>query len=334
MPNPIVMRRLRTIDNTLVIYTAADNTSTFDPSWAFAAGGGPMTVDWGDGTPKENHATGLSHTYLDGSIKAARFTCPNWRKVTTFNINTDVCRKTLPSFAACTALTDWRGYGNQFSGILPSFAACTALTTWRGYGNQFSGTLPSFAACAALTSWYGYSNQFSDILPSFAACTALTDWRGNTNQFSGILPSFAACTALTQWYGHVNQFSGTLPSFAACTALVTWQGYSNQFSGTLPSFAACTALTDWYGYINQFSGYEAGGFATQKFLANLNLITNNLPVASIDAILADLVTSLGISGRVACTVNLSGTGNAAPSDPAGLASKATLVAAGWTVTTN
>jgi hypothetical protein len=84
----------------------------------------------------------------------------------------------------------------------------------------------------------------------------------------------------------------------------------------------CSALTT----------YTAGAFSTQKSLTPVNLTNCNLPQAAIDNILADLVTSLSISGRVTCVVSLGGT-NAAPSS-AGYASKSTLVSAGWTVTTN
>ena len=56
--------------------------------------------------------------------------------------------------------------------------------------------------------------------------------------------------------------------------------------------------------------------------------------ADINAILADLVTSTGIGGRVGCTVQLEGGTNAAPTGQ-GITDKATLNAIeGWTVTTN
>ena len=54
----------------------------------------------------------------------------------------------------------------------------------------------------------------------------------------------------------------------------------------------------------------------------------NIPQASIDAILADRVTSLAIPGRVACTLTINDVGLAAPS-VAGHASITTLEAAGW-----
>jgi hypothetical protein len=254
----------------LKIYTDADETSTFDPSWTFSDAS-VMTVNWGDGTPQESHATALTHTYAAGSgRKLVRFSCPDWTKLTTFDVNVDVCKLTLPSFAACTGLTEIHI---------------------------------------------------------------------NENQFSGPIPSFAPCTLLTQFWAHVNQFSGTLPSFAACTGLQYFTISSNPalpdlISGILPSFATCTGLIYFSLTSNTLTGYAVGGFATQRDLNTINLSTNSLPVASIDAILADCVTSLAIPGRVVCTLTLDGVGMAPPSNPAGLANKATLVAAGWTVTTN
>lgn len=233
--------------NSLVIYTAADASSTFDPSWVFSAGGGPMTVNWGDGSARESHATALSHTYANGSTKAVKFSCPDWSKVTTFNVNNDVCK--------------------------------------------------------------------------------------------GVCPDFSRLNKLTYWGAYVNQFEGTCPSFAACSELETWYGNANKFTGTVPSFASCLKLVTWFGYNNLFSDYQAGGFATQKSLASLQLSTTispvaELPITAIDAILADLVTSLGIGGRVTCAVDLSGGANYPPSTPTGQNNVATLAAAGWTVTVN
>jgi hypothetical protein len=176
-------------------------------------------------------------------------------------------------------------------------------------------------------------------IPNFSRLSGLINWTAYANSLSGIIPSFATCTKLANWYAYSNSLTGVIPSFAACVNLLNWQVSYNQLSGIIPSFAACTKLVNWYVHTNQLSGYTVGSFATQKSLATLKLDTNLLPQASIDAILADLVTSLGISGRVACSVNLSSpsaypNGNAIPS-AAGLADKATLAAvSGWVVTTN
>ena len=201
-----------------------------------------MTVDWGDGSPRESHATGLSHTYAAGSgRKLVKFFCPDWEKLTSFDINSDLGRLTLPDFSLCTKLVTLYINSNQFSGQLPNFSVCTELTSIGVYTNLLSGTLPNFAPCIKLA-YFGFSN-------------------------------------------------------------------------------------------NQFSGYVPGSLATQKSIATLNLGVNNLPEASVDAVLADCVTSLGIPGRVVCTLSLNGAGNSPPS-AAGIANHLTLEAAGWTVNIN
>lgn len=324
------------ITHDLAVYTDADNTSTFDPAWTFAAGGGPMTVDWGDGSAPESHASGLSHTYGAGSGRhRAVFTCPDWTKVTFFDVNADVCRLAPPDLGPMTNLLHVYFYNNQFTSVV-DMSRNTKLVTYQGYGNGQTGTLPSFNACTDLATWQIYDHHFVDAsMPTFAACTKLVTWScgGTTsyNGFSGTLPSFNTCIELVTWKCYDNRFTGSLPTFAACTKLVTFLAQSNFFSGTLPNFATCTKLVTFTAYQNNFSGYTAGSFATQKDMTSLRLDTNNLPQAAIDNILADLVVSLGVVGRVACAVDLSGGGNAMPS-AAGLADVATLRAAGWTVT--
>ena len=235
----------------------------------------------------------------------------------------------------CTSLDHFYCNSNSFSGTLPSFNACTSLGTFYCYSNSFSGTLPSFNACTSLGTFYCYSNSFSGTLPSFNACTSLIDFYCYNNSFSGALPSFNACTSLGYFYCYSNSFSGALPSFNACTSLGYFYCYSNSFSGALPSFDACTSLVNFYCSSNSFSGYELGGFATQISLATLDMHDNAITAAAdINAILADLVTSSSLGGRVGCTVNLEGGTNAAPTGQ-GATDKATLNAIeGWTVTTN
>jgi len=212
---------------------------------------------------------------------------------------------------------------------------CTSLVGFYCHYNSFSGTLPSFAACTSLAYFHCYDNSFSGTLPSFAACTSLNDFSCNSNSFSGTLPSFAACTSLVNFYCHYNSFSGTLPSFAACTSLNIFYCYSNSFSGTLPTFVACTSLVNFNCNYNSFSGYDAGGFTTQIGLTMLDARGNAIiAAADINQILADLVTSSSLGGRVGCTVKLEGGTNAAPTGQ-GITDKDTLNAIdGWTVTTN
>ena len=233
------------------------------------------------------------------------------------------------------------------TGFAPSFTKTGATLYWKWPdGTYTSSNAPTKTLAAGtkrvevqsrdgfqlVTVFNSPSMHFSGTLPSFAACTKLVYVYCYSNSFSGTLPSFATCTKLAYFSCYSNSFSGTLPPFAACTSLVTFYCHYNGFSGTLPSFAACTALVNFACLSNQFSDVVAGSFATQKSMSAANFSSNALPAAAVNQVLADFVVSLGISGRVACTVNLAGGTNAAPTGQ-GLTDKATLVAAGWTVTT-
>lgn len=357
----------------LQFYNNSVTPAQFTATVYFKPGGGPMTINYGDGTIDSIASGSVAHTYASSGTKFVRMTSTTLNKLYYFDVQFGANVSSLPSFAVCTLLETLYCNNNQFTGALPSFAtnaklknlfisdnqfsgglpsfeACTALQSISVADNNFSGEIPSFASCTALTTFYAAHNQFSGTLPSFSACTGLVDFSCAANPLTGTLPSFEACTKLAYFHAGACDFSGTMPSFATCpnlsvcdlnkanfsgalpsfaanTKLKNFWCNLNQLSGTIPSFADCTMLETWHGDSNQFTDYIAGSFATQGKLAELHLNINRLPQSAIDAILADLVTSLNISGRVTCEVNLSGAGNAAPSNPTGLANKATLVAA-------
>jgi hypothetical protein len=83
----------------------------------------------------------------------------------------------------------------------------------------------------------------------------------------------------------------------------------------------------WYSSSNQHSGVFSGSVPASLTIVLLQ--SNLLPQAEVDAMLSKLVAAGASNG----TVNVGGSGNAAPSG-AGAADAATLVSRGWTVTTN
>jgi hypothetical protein len=101
------------------------------------------------------------------------------------------------------------------------------------------------------------------------------------------------------------------------------------FTGTLPTLPSGLAVL----LLNSstFTGYTVGGFATQASLSTSYLQFAN--VADVNSALVDAATSLGISGRVVCNPFWIAGSSPAPTG-AGIAAKATLISAGWTVTTN
>ena len=313
--------------------------------------------DWGDGaitngvsdgaSPSHAYSANGPHTYkIKLNSGAAAVTSliisganGGYSQLTGGNSSTHGASLGLPSGINKLAnLTFFQSDDTWLTGSVPSFSFAPKLAHFDVQGNYFSGNCPDFSSNPALTYCDIHFAGFSGQLPSFAACPLLAYFEAHVNSFSGSLPSFNNCTALTH-FGMQNAWGGavgTLPSFAACTALTTFTvdavGDGTGINGAVPSFATCTALTSFSTYGSFITGVTAGSFATQKNLTNLNLSYGSLPSAEVNKVLADCVTSLSISGRAACTVQLGLYNNQAPTGQ-GLTDKATLIAAGWTVNT-
>jgi len=204
------------------------------------------------------------------------------------------------------------------------------LTVLNMNTRSLRGPIPSLARATALVYFYVNNNQLTGAIPSLTANTALVDFIAYVNQLTGSIPSLTTNTALAFFYVNNNQLTGAIPSLTANTALVYFNVGDNQLTGSIPSLAANTALVTFHTYNNQLTSY-AGGLGT-RVLTTFNAWFNALTGVAVNAILADLVVAQA-GGNPVCTVNLSGGTNAAPTGQ-GLTDKATLIAAGWTVTTN
>jgi hypothetical protein len=327
---------------------------------AWTKSGGNIYYDLGDGTIGSSGSGGVNHDYADTSDKTVKIWSPDgWAGLTAIWMNGHDNCNNFPSIINLTNLTFIDASYNQFTGNIPSFSTCPSITEFRLNGNQFSGTVPSFNALTELAIFTINDNpSLSGTLPSFDACTALQYFNITNNTISGTLPSFNTCTALQYFYANQIAISGTLPSFAGCTALIqiqiddtaitnTMPSFNTctlledvhmnaaRFTGTIPTFNACHNLIEVYIPMNVgtgFQGYTSGSFSTQKNMNELSFYGSSLPQASIDAILTDLVASLG-GGRVTCIVELDGGSNAHPS-ATGMTNRTTLTTAGWTVNIN
>jgi len=162
----------------------------------------------------------------------------------------------------------------------------------------------------------------------------LTSFDINTCILVGGIPDLSRVSNIQTIYFNINQLLGNIPELSNLPALQSVRLNSNLLSGNIPSLLANPLLTSFRAQNNALTGYVPGGLIIQGNLAEFYVQVNSLPQVSIDRILRDFVISLGVPGRVVCLVDLSGIGNSAPSNPGGLADKATLNAAGWTVTTN
>ena len=162
-----------------------------------------------------------------------------------------------------------------------------------------------------------------------------------TNGGNSTTVDFGDATSASSTYEFVHQYSVT--GSYEVKIMKPDEGWSGITSisittnfypyGNVPNVSDLINLAT-FSFESGFSNYSSGIFVTQANLSTLYLQSNGynqLTQTAIDAILADLVISLSLSGRVICTVDLRY--NSTPS-ATGLADKATLESAGWTVYTS
>jgi hypothetical protein len=198
-----------------------------------------------------------------------------------------------------------------------------------GY-SEMDFTLPAPNATFNLT----YTNSGATlhwIFPAGSVPATIDSNNPTVNATAGVIrvqsrDGFKGVTSISDNFNGLV-FTGTLPTLPS--GLTQLSLYFSTFTGTLPTLPS--GLTQLYLGSSTFTGYTAGGFATQASLSTSYVQFAN--VADVNSALVDAVTSLGISGRSVCNPFWIDGSSPAPTG-AGIAAKATLISAGWTVTTN
>lgn len=154
--------------------------------------------------------------------------------------------------------------------------------------------------------------------------TSLTLIRLDANSFSGTIPSISDLTSLETFQVQANNFTGSPPTPPASCEVYTVN--NNSLTGNIPDISHTNMLYFHVG-VNALTGWDGTTLPSSInfILAN----ANNLTQATVDALLV-AADNLGTSNK---TIQVGGTGNAAPS-ATGAAAAASLVGKGWTVVTN
>jgi hypothetical protein len=156
-----------------------------------------------------------------------------------------------------------------------------------------------------------------------------TMWRiASTPYGNGPKNSFESTdeTGIINVVFHTKDGSDGITRLVATSSMLVW---------SVPYLARCVNM-EWIDFgINHLEIYSSGILTNMTRLTHLDISANILTVGSVNAILTDLLTNQRMrkDSDLTCSVDLSGGTNAAPTG-AGLAAKAALIAAGWTVTTN
>ena len=176
-------------------------------------------------------------------------------------------------------------------------------------------------------------NVLSTPLPSLTEMSSLQRIYFNGNEIIGSFPDITGLSNLIAINVGNNQMTGTLPSdfgTLGLTRLDRFNVYDNNFSGTLPSFSGTTV--QWVLCNNNNLSDFTGGVPISLY--KFEAINNNLTQTAVDNILQAFVDAnrqTPTNDMSQASINLSGTGNSAPSSQA---NAITLASRGWTVTTN
>lgn len=145
------------------------------------------------------------------------------------------------------------------------------------------------------------------------------------NSLSGSMVDISVAPVLTDFRSHINSFTGSIPNLPDTLQVATFG--NNGYTGDIPDISNATSLAYFAVNANSLTGWAGSTIPTtcKSFFAQ----NNNLPESVVDAILVQLDNN----GQSNGTVNVGGTGNAAPS-AAGSTAAANLTGKGWSVTTN
>ena len=220
-----------------------------------------------------------------------------------FSVEVNYGIEAIPSLSANTNLEKFVLTNNAVSGSIPSLNSNTALLRFRCQNNNLSGNIPSLTNNTALINLECFNNNLTGSIPSLSANTNLIVFDASTNLLTGSIPSLSGKYFLTVFVCNDNNLSGSIPDLSSNTSLIKFHCQNNNLTGSNIT-AVSTALT------------------------NFKAQSNNLSASAVNSILAAFV-SAGHSNGI---LNLGGSGNAAPTGQ-GITDKATLVSAGWSVTT-
>jgi len=208
----------------LVLRTYNVTPSFFKPEWVFSDDS-VMTINWGDGSPLESHATTLSHTYTNLGIKTVKFNCPDWEKLTTLDLYN------FPQYLSCIGNIppldfapnlEYVDLSNNLFENLPNDGYPSSLKFFLAENSQIKGAIPDFNNYTNLE-WLFFDNNLFTTCPSnFNGCIKLINLFADKNQITGILPDVRDCSLLEYYVFDDNLFTNYNPGcFATQKYLVT-----------------------------------------------------------------------------------------------------------------
>ena len=243
----------------------------------------------------------------------------------------------FPDLSQNTKLQNIAINNSRLTGSNLDFSMLTDLRTVSIQANRLSGAFPLLptGADSKLTSiHFGTGSAFARYTgnpPLISDHPNLTSLVYSNNSVAGAIPSLP--TRMTNFWCDANLHTGNIPSLTGLASLTAFvcrnQRGTTRLTGSIPNLSTNTALVTFWCGNNQLTAFSGGSVSAT--LGDFQAQGNQLTAAAVNAILAAFVAAGRTTGTR--TLNLGGTGNAAPTGQ-GITDKATLESRGWTVTTN
>lgn len=268
--------------------------------------GNSATLYWGDGASVVLTADGASHVYTHG-YSAGTYTIA---------VGGDIA-----------GITDWRSYSQSFlSGDVVGFSALTGLTYLNLSSTSVSGNISAISGLTSLAYLYLYGTSVSGDISAMSGLTSLVRLYLYNTSVSGNVSAINGLTSLTYLQLFNTSVSGDISAINGLTNLTYLNLSYTSVSGDIGDLSGLTGLKYLYLYNTSLS---YGSVALPPWAGtNIQVQSVGLDSTEVDNFLIDLASGVGANG----SLNIAGTNAARTS--ASDAAKATLLAAGWSVTVN
>ncbi|WP_395642893.1 Ig-like domain repeat protein [Rudaea sp.] len=158
---------------------------------------------------------------------------------------------TLPDLRQLSALVEFHGDQDDFTGPIPALAGHANLTLFNVTNNQLGGGIPPLTGLPALQAFSVANNQLSGPIPDLSGLGSLRGFVVSNNHLSGPIPPLSALSQLIGFAASQNQLTGPLPALP--TGIESFDATMNQLSGSV-NISALTKLSSFAIGSNRFSG--------------------------------------------------------------------------------
>ncbi len=290
-------------------------------------------INWGDGKFNSGYfsdaVVSYVHSYSSTGTYTVTISTPS-ASITYIRINNEPVTFTIPDLLENHYLRYLQLSQVNMSGIMYASLPFPLLTELVIRQTLITGTFPPVNTCPLLADITCRNTSLSGNLPDFSLLPNLNRIEMDDCLFTGSVPDYSGCSLLTVIRLAGNLLSGSIPSMFNLAVLDNFYIAGCGLSGTIPSLSNCLVLRVFDISGNAFSVYTSSVIALTcvSFLA----LSNSFADTEVNKVLANF--ALNISSRPTVgTINLSGTGMAAPTGQ-GIIDAAAIRARGWTVTTN